>query len=227
MPRSGDLVVTAEAPVSWPSGTFVRVDRLDDEARHGIERSADFAAGIGSPVLTIHLFAPQSPAEFRDFPAPDPADVERFLRFYADACLARGGAAADRARPARATDALGRGLPPWLGGHWDDLLEWRGRIPALGFTIDTSHAALFRSFCAAYPTLFGLASDEDLDLTRYVEELGPAAEVATSRTRTACSARGCRTGRASSTSTPCAAAGELGPTSSPRSTSRIRTAPWR
>src|SRR5205823_12819666 len=54
----------------------------------------------------------------------------------------------------------------------------REPIPELGFTIDTSHAALFRSFAAAYPSLFGLASDDDLDLPRYVEELGPAAEVA-------------------------------------------------
>jgi sugar phosphate isomerase/epimerase len=60
-----DFAVTAEAPVSWPSGAHVRVDRLDDEARAGIERSADFAAGVGSPVLTIHLFAPKSPDEFR------------------------------------------------------------------------------------------------------------------------------------------------------------------
>src|SRR3954466_322729 len=60
-----DMSVTAEAPVAWPSGAFVRVDRLDDEAREGIERSARFAAGVGSPVLTIHLFAPQSPEEFR------------------------------------------------------------------------------------------------------------------------------------------------------------------
>src|SRR5437763_13551031 len=59
------LVVTAEAPVAWPSGAFVRVDRLDDEARAGIERSADFAAAIRSPVPTIHLFVPLAPAEFR------------------------------------------------------------------------------------------------------------------------------------------------------------------
>src|SRR5688500_18871917 len=58
------MAVTAEAPVAWPSGAFVRVDRLDDEARAGIERSASFAAGVGSPVLTIHLFAPQSPEQF-------------------------------------------------------------------------------------------------------------------------------------------------------------------
>ena len=65
-----------------------------------------------------------------------------------------------------------------IGGHWRDLLEWRERVPELGFTFDTSHAALFRSFAAAYPSLFGLASDEELSLDRYVEELGPAAEVA-------------------------------------------------
>src|SRR3954467_8370883 len=40
--------VTAEARRAWPSAAFVRVDRLDDEARAGIERSARFAAGVGS-----------------------------------------------------------------------------------------------------------------------------------------------------------------------------------
>src|SRR2546425_3756886 len=38
------LAVTAEAPVGWPSGAFVDVTRLDEEARAGIERSATFAA---------------------------------------------------------------------------------------------------------------------------------------------------------------------------------------
>src|SRR5215207_7701649 len=81
LPES-DLAVTAEAPVSWPSGAHVRVDRLDDEARAGIERSAAFAAGIGSPVLTIHLFTPKTPEEFiRDWqpdgPGIDAAEVER------------------------------------------------------------------------------------------------------------------------------------------------------
>src|SRR3712207_3217611 len=55
----------AESPVSWPSGQHVRVDVLDDEARDGIERSARFAAAIGSPVLTIHLYIPQTPEVFR------------------------------------------------------------------------------------------------------------------------------------------------------------------
>ena len=68
-----DCAVTAEAPVSWPSGAHVRVDRLDDEARAGIERSAEFAEGVGSPVLTIHLFTPKSPEEFRSDWRPDGA----------------------------------------------------------------------------------------------------------------------------------------------------------
>src|SRR5687768_8155460 len=46
------MTLIAESPVSWPSGRHVRVDVLDDEARAGIVRSVDFAAGIGSPVLT-------------------------------------------------------------------------------------------------------------------------------------------------------------------------------
>jgi nucleoside-diphosphate-sugar epimerase len=172
------VLFTAEAPVAWPSGAFVNVEHLDGEARAGIERSAEFAAAIGSPVLTIHLFAPLAPERFRNRPELDRDAVERFLGFFADACLARG------VRP------LIENVPPVLrmrtggvylsevGGHWRDLLDWRERVPELGFTIDTSHAALFRSFAAAYPSLFGLASGDELELERYVEELGPHAGVA-------------------------------------------------
>jgi nucleoside-diphosphate-sugar epimerase/sugar phosphate isomerase/epimerase len=179
----GDFAVTAEAPVAWPGGAHVRVDRLDDEARAGITRSAEFAAGVGSPVLTIHLFTPKSPDEFRrdwraDGPGVDHDEVERFLRFYASACRERGVTPLiENVPPILRMRTGGVFLSP-IGGHWRDLLDWRGRIPELGFTFDTSHAALFRSFAAAYPSLFGLTGDENLDLGRYVEELGPATEVA-------------------------------------------------
>jgi nucleoside-diphosphate-sugar epimerase/sugar phosphate isomerase/epimerase len=178
-----DFVVTAEAPVAWPSGAHVRVDRLDDEARAGIERSAEFAARVGSPVLTIHLFAPQSPDEFRrawraDGAGVDEDEVERFLGFFANACRERGVTPLiENVPPILRMRTGGIFLSP-IGGHWRDLLDWRARIPALGFTFDTSHAALFRSFAGAYPSLLRLSGDEDLDLGRYVEELGPAAEVA-------------------------------------------------
>jgi FlaA1/EpsC-like NDP-sugar epimerase len=171
-----DMVVTAEAPLAWPSGAFVSVDRLDDEARTGLERSAEFAAAVGSPVLTLHLFMPQAPDEFeRSF---DEAAVERFLRCYAETCLARGVTPLiENVPPVLRMRTGGVFISP-IGGHWRDLLHWRERIPELRFTLDTSHAALFRSFAAAYPTLFGLASDDGLDLARYVEELAPHAEVA-------------------------------------------------
>ena len=173
-----DLAVTAECPVSWPSGAFVRVDQLDDEARTGIERSARFAAEIGSPVLTIHLFVPLDPGEFRAAGPLDDAAVQGFLDFYAATCAQHGVTPLiENVPPVLRMRTGGVYLSP-VGGHWRDLLDWRARVPALGFTIDTSHAALFRSFAAAYPSLFGLASDEELDLDRYVEELGPAAEVA-------------------------------------------------
>ncbi|HLM08549.1 MAG TPA: polysaccharide biosynthesis protein [Thermoleophilaceae bacterium] len=183
LPQRDDFAVTAEAPVSWPSGAHVRVDRLDDEARAGIERSAAFAAGIGSPVLTIHLFTPKTPEEFiRDWqpdgPGIDAAEVERFLRFFADACLGSGVTPLiENVPPILRMRQGGVFLSP-IGGHWRDLLEWRRRIPELGFTFDTSHAALYRTFAGAYPSPFGLADHEGLDLGRYVEELGPACEVA-------------------------------------------------
>jgi nucleoside-diphosphate-sugar epimerase/sugar phosphate isomerase/epimerase len=172
------LTLTAEAPVSWPSGAFVRVDHLDDEARAGIERSAEFAAAIGSPVLTIHLFVPLDPQSFRTRSELNEGEIERFLRFYAEACLARGvRPLIENVPPVLRMRTGGVYLSP-IGGHWRDLLAWRARVPELGFTVDTSHAGLFRSFAGAYPTIFGLDSDDGLELERYVEELGAAAEVA-------------------------------------------------
>jgi nucleoside-diphosphate-sugar epimerase/sugar phosphate isomerase/epimerase len=174
-----NAVVTAEAPVAWPSGAHVRVDKLDDEARAGIVRSAEFAAGVGSPVLTIHLFVPQTPEDYRrSFARVDGDEVERFLRFYADACLERDVTPLiENVPPVLRMRQGGVFLSP-IGGHWRDLLDWRERLPELGFTLDTSHAALFKNFAAAYPTLFDLQSDDELELARYVEELGPASEAA-------------------------------------------------
>lgn len=170
--------VAAECPVSWPSGAFVSVDRLDAEAQVGIERSARFAAAVGSPVLTIHLFAPEGPDAYRDGVRPDQTAILAFLRFYADACGRHGvEPLIENVPPVLRMRTGGVFLSP-LGGHWRDLLDWRERVPELGFTLDTSHAALFRSFAAAYPSAFGLASAEGLELDRYVEELGPHARVA-------------------------------------------------
>jgi nucleoside-diphosphate-sugar epimerase/sugar phosphate isomerase/epimerase len=172
------LALTAECPVAWPSGAFVRVDRLDDEARRGIEASARFAAEIGAPVLTIHLFVPLSPEAYRDHDGLDEAAVEGFLRFYADTCAARGVIPLiENVPPVLRMRTGGVYISP-VGGHWRDLLAWSERVEGLRVTIDTSHAALFRTFAAAYPSLFGLAFDEDLSLERYVEALEPVSEVA-------------------------------------------------
>src|SRR5438067_158421 len=165
---SANLAITAEAPVAWPSGAFVRVDCLDDEARAGIERSAEFAARVGSPVLTVHLFIPLSPDEFRRAGPVDNDAVEEFLRFYASACTSRRVTPLiENVPPILRMRTGGIFLSP-IGGHWRDLLEWRERIPDLRFTIDTSHAALFRSFVVVYPGLFGLESAEHLELERFV-----------------------------------------------------------
>ena len=172
------LVVTAEAPVAWPSGAFVRVDRLDEEARAGIERSAEFAARVGSPVLIIHLFIPLAPEEFRASGGIDAEAVEEFLTFFAEVCTSRCVMPLiENVPPILRMRTGGVFLSP-IGGHWRDLAEWRERVPELGFTIDTSHAALFRSFATVYPGLFAHPWDEELELMRYVEELGPHAEVA-------------------------------------------------
>ena len=170
--------VTAEAPVAWPSGAFVRVDRLDDEASAGIERSAAFAQAVGSPVLTIHLFVPMDPVEYRRGAPLDEAEVERFLSFYADACLARGVTPLiENVPPILRMRTGGVFLSP-IGGHWRDLLEWRARVGDLRFTLDVSHAALFGNVADSFPSLFGLGSAFELEPERFVEELGPATEVA-------------------------------------------------
>jgi len=168
----------AEAPVAWPSGAFVRVDEPSAEALSGLERSAEFAAAIGSPVLTVHLFAPQTPAERRAGRPLDAVATQRFLEHFARVCDQRGvRPLLENVPPVLRMRTGGVYLTP-VGGHWADLLGWRERVPALGFTLDTSHAALFRAFCAACPRVFGLTSDEDLELDRYVAELGPWTAVA-------------------------------------------------
>jgi nucleoside-diphosphate-sugar epimerase/sugar phosphate isomerase/epimerase len=172
------LTLTAEAPVSWPSGAFVRVDRLDEEARAGIERSAEFARAIGSPVLTIHLFAPMDPAEFARGREIDAVAVADFLRFYAAACAERGVTPLIENVPPVLRMRTGGVFLSLVGGHWRDLLAWREAVPELRFTLDTSHAALFRNFAAAYGSLFGLTSADELELARYVEELERLTEVA-------------------------------------------------
>ncbi len=173
-----DVVLAAEAPVSWPSGAFVRVDRLTDEARACIDRSAEFAAAIGSPVLTIHLYAPLSPDEFREAGPIDEDAVQEFLAFFAAACVTRGVTPLIENVPPVLRMRVGGVFLTQIGGHWEDLRRWHARVPDLRFTLDTSHAALFRNFAAAYPSLFGLASEDELDLPRYVEELVPSLEVA-------------------------------------------------
>jgi nucleoside-diphosphate-sugar epimerase len=171
------MVVTAEAPVSWPSGAFVRVDRLDAEARSCIERSARFAAVVGSSVLTIHLFTPMPPDEFRRGPTPSTSEIERFLRFYRDACVSVGvRPLIENVPPILRMRVGGVYLSP-VGGHWRDLVAWRERLPDLGFTLDISHAALFSSFAAANPTLAGVADLDEVGVERFVDELGPAAEI--------------------------------------------------
>ena len=129
-------------------------------------------------MLTINLFVPMTPDDFPSADGSDETAIDAFLRFYADACVRRGvRPLIENVPPILRMRTGGVYLSP-IGGHWRDLLAWRERVPELGFTFDTSHAALFRSFAAAYPGLFGLASADELELARYVEELGPGAEVA-------------------------------------------------
>ncbi|HEV2770938.1 MAG TPA: polysaccharide biosynthesis protein [Solirubrobacteraceae bacterium] len=170
--------VTAEAPVAWPSGAFVRVDELTAQAREGIARSADFAARIGSPVLTIHLFVPQEPAAFRAARGVDEDAVHAFLDVFADACAQRGVTPLiENVPPILRMRTGGVFLSP-IGGHWRDLLAWRERVPALGITLDTSHAALFRTFGVAAPAQFAIDDPDELLLDRYVAELAAHTRVA-------------------------------------------------
>jgi nucleoside-diphosphate-sugar epimerase/sugar phosphate isomerase/epimerase len=171
------LALTAEAPVSWPSGAFVRVDDLTSEAAAGIERSVAFARAIGSPVLTIHLYSPLAPAEFQAREPLDEASLEHFLRFFADACLEAGIQPLIENVPPVLRMRIGGFFLSEVGGHWRDLVRAREIVPELRFTFDTSHAGLFRNVAAAYPSLFSLSSDDDLDLARYVSELAGGIDV--------------------------------------------------
>src|SRR4051794_33732222 len=116
--------LTAECPVAWPSGAFVRVDRLDDEARRGIEASARFAAGIGARVLTIHLFAPMTPEQYRAHGSLDEAAMEEYLTFYAQACAAEGVTPLIENVPPVLRMRTGGVYLSSVGGHWRDMKTW-------------------------------------------------------------------------------------------------------
>ena len=47
-----------------------------------------------------------------------------------------------------------------------------------GARLHAGHVPLFRTFAGAYPSLWDLEGEDGLELGRYVEELGPAGEVA-------------------------------------------------
>src|SRR5262249_61995922 len=131
--------------------------------------------GLGSRGLPGPLWVAPPPGEPPSSPPPGGGGVERFLRAYGDACLPGGVTPLIENVPPVLRMRAGGVYLSRIGGHWRDLLAWRERIPALRFTFDTSHAALFASFCAAYPTLHGQTAAEELDLARYAEELGPDA----------------------------------------------------
>ena len=108
-PRTG-IALLAEAPVSWPSGDHVRVDRLDDEARDGHRaqravRRGDRLAGPHDP--------PLHPADAGRAARGRPVDedaVARVPRFFARGVREPRRHAADRERPARPAHAHGRRL---------------------------------------------------------------------------------------------------------------------
>ena len=117
-------------------------------------------------------------------------EVERFLRFYAEACLERGVTPLiENVPPVLRMRTGGVFLSP-IGGHWRDLLAWRERVPELGFTIDTSHAGAVpllrgRLSVAVRPRLRRRARARALR-----RGAGPGgARWRTSPTPTACSAR--------------------------------------
>ena len=171
-----DVVLTAEAPVSWPSGAFVRVDRLDDEA------AAASSAAPSSPPGSARRCSrsTSSPRCRRPSTAPTPtartsARSSASCASTRDACLDRGVTPLiENVPPVLRMRTGGVYLSP-VGGHWRDLLEWRAR----GSRSSASRSTPRTPRCSAtsrqaYPSLFGLDSDDELELERYVEELGPA-----------------------------------------------------
>ena len=195
-------------------------------ARAASSAAPRFAAGIGSPVLTIHLFVPLSPEEFRAAGPVDEGAVEEFLRFYADACASRGRHAADRERPADPAHAHGRRLP--LAGRRPLARPARMARARARARLHLRHLAR-----RAVPLLRGrvpVALRARLRRGARARALRRGARARpprsrTSPTRTACSARACPTAPASSTSTPsCAGSASSSPSSSRRSTSPTRRA---
>ena len=212
-----ELALTAEAPVSWPSGAFVRVDRLTNEARACIElqrrvRGRDRLARPHDPPLRA-LAAGRVRAGGRSTRTKSASSASTPTRAFP------ARAAARRERPSGASHARRRAVP--LGGRRPLARSPSARelVPELSFTFDTSHAGLFRS-CGRVSKL-GLVSDDELELDRWVDELGEHIEVAHVSDAHGLLGEGLPTVPASSTSIPwCRASPARPASSSPRLTSR-------
>jgi nucleoside-diphosphate-sugar epimerase len=85
-----DLALTAEAPVAWPSGASCASTASTTRRARGSSGPPTSPPGIGSPVLTIHLFVPLTPEEFRDRGPLDEEAVTAFLTCFAEACRPAG-----------------------------------------------------------------------------------------------------------------------------------------
>ena len=116
------MIVTAEAPVAWPSGAFVsrRPARRRGARRHRAQRRVrgrDRLAGADDPPVR----PAGRPSDFARARSTTRA-VERFLRFYAETCLARGVTPLiENVPPVLRMRTGGVFLSP-VGGHWRDLL---------------------------------------------------------------------------------------------------------
>ena len=182
-----ELALTAEAPVSWPSGAFVRVDRLTNEARACIERSAEFAAD--------RLARPHD-SPLRALAAGRVPRGRRSTRTSSSA-----SSASTPTRAFRDVQPPVENVPPALrmrvgglflsevGGHWRDLLRARELVPELSFTFDTSHAGLFRSSRPRTLACSASCRTTSSSSTAGSTSSASTSRSPTSRTRTASSAR--------------------------------------
>ena len=160
--------LTAEAPVAWPSGAFVRVDRLDDEARDGIERSARVrGARSARPCSRSTSSSRMTPGRSSARPAASTSlPSRRSCASSPTPAASAGSIPLHRERPARPADAHRRRLPlPDRRPLARPARRGAARVPELGFTLDTSHAALFRYVRGALPVaLRACEGDEGLEL---------------------------------------------------------------
>jgi sugar phosphate isomerase/epimerase len=148
-----DFVWIVEAPTRTLDGEFFDLSRDDPDARETLRRVVEVGSAIGAVAANVHVVAPTRDAS-RLNEAERAARLEQaasLLSYYVDACESGGLVAQIENVPPVGRMREGAFVFSSIGAAPDDLRELAEGFPAVRFTLDVSHAALYLNWRRVAP----------------------------------------------------------------------------